>query len=142
MPVIYQSKILRADLRANRKILYAFGDNDERYGLGGQAKEMRGEPNARGIRTKRSPGGIESSYWTDNKIQENVRKILNDLTPIQDHLARGGIVVLPIDDGGEISIGAGRAKMKQMCPQTYAVLRNLLIGLGEKLLPPRLSDLL
>lgn len=52
--IIYQKKILRSDLKLNPGVLYAFGDNLDRVGLGGQAKEMRGEPNAVGLATKKS----------------------------------------------------------------------------------------
>ena len=55
MPVIYQKRICRDDLRRNPNAVYIFGDNEARTGLGGQAREMRGEPNAMGIATKRSP---------------------------------------------------------------------------------------
>ena len=43
-------------LKREPNALFVFGDNLQRKGLGGQAKEMRGEPNAVGIPTKRSPG--------------------------------------------------------------------------------------
>ncbi len=55
MPIEYQKYIRRADLQANPDKVYIFGDNVERVGLGGQAREMRGEPNAFGIATKWSP---------------------------------------------------------------------------------------
>lgn len=53
--VIRQKRIVRSDLRNNPHLLYVFGDNVARVGLAGQAKEMRGEPNAFGIATL-SPG--------------------------------------------------------------------------------------
>ena len=53
--IIYQKFIYRSDLKANPSVLYLFGDNLQRVGLGGQAKEMRGEPNAVGIATKKAP---------------------------------------------------------------------------------------
>ncbi|MEC7290450.1 MAG: hypothetical protein VXW22_10215, partial [Pseudomonadota bacterium] len=56
MIILRQHRIYRQDLRANPGTIYVFGDNTERVGLGGQAKEMRGEPNARGIATLWSPG--------------------------------------------------------------------------------------
>ena len=40
MLVIRQKMIYRQDLGENTDILYVFGDNLERYGYGGQAKEM------------------------------------------------------------------------------------------------------
>ena len=41
MSLIRQAWITRRDLQANPSILYAFGDNEGRWGLGGQAKEIR-----------------------------------------------------------------------------------------------------
>lgn len=35
MPIIYQSRIYRADLRANPSVLYVFGDNPQRVGFSG-----------------------------------------------------------------------------------------------------------
>lgn len=52
MIVLHQKFIFREDLQANPDVYYLFGDNVERRGLGGQAKEMRGEPNAIGVATK------------------------------------------------------------------------------------------
>lgn len=51
MPLLFQNTIRRAHLRANPKNLYLFGDNEQRRGLGGLARECRGEPNAVGIAT-------------------------------------------------------------------------------------------
>jgi hypothetical protein len=52
MPIIYQKFIRRQDLRNNRDKFYVFGDNMQRIGYGGQARDMRGEPNAIGAVTK------------------------------------------------------------------------------------------
>jgi len=55
MIIIKQHKIYRKDLKNNPDVLYLFGDNLVQKGFGGQAKEMRGEPNAEGIPTKKLP---------------------------------------------------------------------------------------
>ena len=55
MPIKYQKWIERSDLQNNPEDVYIFGDNYARQGLCGQAKAMRGEPNALGIATKRTP---------------------------------------------------------------------------------------
>ena len=55
MKLFVQKWIARADLKQNQDRIYLFGDNVERVGHGGQAKEMRGEPNAIGIATKLKP---------------------------------------------------------------------------------------
>lgn len=46
---IRQTWITRDDLRANRDLVYVFGDNAAREGQRGLARQMRGEPNAHAI---------------------------------------------------------------------------------------------
>jgi len=53
MGIRTEKHITRQMLRAEPGTLWVFGDNLQRKGLGGQAKEMRGEPNAIGIPTKK-----------------------------------------------------------------------------------------
>lgn len=73
--VIKQKRIYREDIKNNPNLLYVFGDNLDREGLGGQAFEMRGEPNSFGIATKRS---ISHSYPDDYFFdeQEDVIEII------------------------------------------------------------------
>lgn len=48
MKIYRTNKIITRDkIKENLEVLYLFGDNIIRKGLGGQAKEMRGEDNAR-----------------------------------------------------------------------------------------------
>jgi hypothetical protein len=121
MPIMYQTRVYRADLKANPNVLYIFGDNIIRKGLGGQAKEMRGEPNAVGVRVKVCPDITPQSYLTDNTYAHNMEMISNDLKKVFEHLGAGGVVVIPAD-----GIGTGLAKMEETCPQTFAYLKNLL----------------
>ncbi|MCR9270652.1 MAG: hypothetical protein NXH72_11730 [Hyphomonadaceae bacterium] len=44
--IIRQTWITRDDLRANRGLVYVYGDNAARDGRRGLARQMRGEPNA------------------------------------------------------------------------------------------------
>lgn len=124
MPVLYQKMIYRDDLRRNPSALYVFGDNDKRAGLGGQAKEMRGEPNAVGVRTKRAPGTANEDYWSDKNFDANCAKIAEDLSRVQAQLRRGGIVIIPSD-----GIGTNRADMERRCPRTFHVLQQSLAAL-------------
>ena len=70
--VIYQHRIYRSDLVENRECFYVFGDNLRREGLGGQAGEMRGEPNAIGVATKHAPGMDDDDFWTHQEIVDLV----------------------------------------------------------------------
>lgn len=122
--IIKQKRIYRADLQAHPDVLYLFGDNEERRGLGGQAIEMRGEPNAIGIRTKRRPRLQAADFWSDETLTENCRMIDEDLAPVRHHLAAGGTIVLP-EDG----LGTGLAQLQQRAPQTFAYLQHALESL-------------
>lgn len=112
MPVITQKFIFRSDLRANPKVNYLFGDNLLRIGLGGQAKEMRGEPNAIGVATKRSPGMNGSDFFTDRFYHELQSTIDNDLKPAFDHVQKGGVLIIP-EDG----LGTGLSELPKRAPR-------------------------
>ena len=113
-----QHRIYRADLKQNRKTLYVFGDNNERTGFGGQAKEMRGEPNAIGVRTKMKASHTSGSYMTDEELPSNLEKIFVDFMPIVSHLHQGGDVVFPTD-----GLGTGLAELSTRAPKTLEFLR-------------------
>lgn len=119
MPVLYQKLVDRSDLRANPRVLYLFGDNDQRSGMGGQAKAMRGEPNAVGIRTKKRPSRESDAYWHDAQYERNCQKIDEDFMVVYAHLRKGGIVVVPSD-----GIGTGLSEMGNRCPKTLGYLQN------------------
>lgn len=121
--IVYQKWICRDDLVNNRKVLYVFGDNCERKGTGGQAREMRGEPNAVGVRTKKHPSMLEKAFFTDDEYDANVAMIREDMLRADEWRITGGIVVYPAD-----GIGSGLSRMPQRCPETYRFLESL--GLG------------
>ena len=52
----------RKFLRENQEILFIFGDNNRRFGMGGAAK-FRNEPNAIGFITKKYPSNDDSSFY-------------------------------------------------------------------------------
>jgi hypothetical protein len=114
--IIKQHRIYRQDLRANPHVRYVFGDNEERIGYGGQAAEMRDEPNAIGIATLKSPG----VFWTDANFMHN-RAVL-DVDFAQ--LPTEGIIIWPLD-----GIGTGLAALEQNAPRTWAYLQAKVYGL-------------
>ncbi len=117
-----QKFITREDLQANPDTLYVFGDNERRRGYGGQAKAMRGEPNAVGVRTKRKPARTApDDFWTDDTYEQNCRMIDEDLAPVFARLRAGGPVVLP-EDG----LGTGLAELPARAPRTFAYLQEQL----------------
>lgn len=124
--IIYQARIDRLDLQNNPGVMYLFGDNDQRKGLGGQAAEMRGESNAVGVRTKKAPHMGKNAFWTDLELSENTDKIIGDLLPVVSHLNEGGVVVIPCD-----GIGTGLSTMQETCPLTFEYLQKALKALEE-----------
>lgn len=117
MPLIKQKWIYRADLRRNPEWRYVFGDNVQRAGFGGQAKEMRGEPNAIGVATKWKPTMDLSAFFDDG---ENCRfEVLRDLRKIEAALKEGRVVVVP-EDG----IGTGLSRLPQRAPKLNAMIQG------------------
>jgi hypothetical protein len=111
--------INRSELRANPKTLYLFGDNDVRKGLGGQAREMRNEPNAIGISTKKLPATSEQSYKTDAELESNKTIITNDINKAiaaWDSGKYNKLVIPPM--------GVGLAELPTRAPQTYEFLQQ------------------
>lgn len=114
---IYQKRIYRVDLQANPQITYLFGDNLIRQGMGGQAGEMRGEPNAVGVPTKRFPGGGDGDFFSDDEFDTNCMAIDEAWSQIPDAV----IVVIPLD-----GLGTGLAELDIRAPRTFAYLEQKL----------------
>jgi hypothetical protein len=115
MPLIRQKWITRQDLRNNPHIIYVFGDNLLGCGLGGQAKEMRGEPNAFGIATKASP----YKYLNDNEhFYQMALYYAHRFKQLSDYLKLGRSVVWPKD-----GIGTGLADLANKAPRINNLLR-------------------
>ena len=111
MTVLLQSRIYRADLRANPDAIYVFGDNERRYGLGGQAAEMRGEINARGVATLEAP----RRFWRESDAERQCAVIDKDFAPIFAAARVGHTIVFPLD-----GIGTGLADLASRSPTTFA----------------------
>jgi hypothetical protein len=111
--------ILRSELKANPTTLYLFGDNDIRKGLGGQAKEMRDEPNSIGISTKKLPARGEEAYKSDKELQENKRIITEDINKAIAEWNTGKYSKLVIPQ-----MGVGLAELPTRAPETYKFLQE------------------
>lgn len=119
--VHYMEYITRKDVQNSiDRNVFVFGDNDKRIGYGGQAKEMRGEPNAIGIRVKKAPSMDPSAFYTDNEYSENIRKINEDLIHL-GKMAHGKTIIFPV-----AGIGTGMAKLQITAPRTFEYLTNAL----------------
>ncbi len=109
MKVEYQKFIRREDLRENRDKVYLFGDNTIHSGYGGQAGEMRDEPNSIGIPTLKEPG----IFFTDNEFETNKQIIDEAFRQIPSDKT----VVIPSD-----GLGTGIARLNIAAPKTFKYL--------------------
>lgn len=114
MPVIYLKFITRKMLRGAPESCFVFGDNRERWGYGGQAAEMRDEPNAIGVATLHAPGVF---YADGDPIA--LATVASDLDRVARALAEGRYVYVPVD-----GLGTGLARL----PQSYPTLHRLIVA--------------
>lgn len=123
IPFIYRQKwIERADLKNNPDVVFLFGDNVERKGLGGQAKAMRGEPNALGVATKWAPHSGDSAFFSDDRIADIEPIFAADIAPAFQAIHEfDKLVVLPTD-----GLGTGLSELPQRAPQCNAILEEYL----------------
>ena len=127
MIVIKQKMIYRVDLQANRHILYLFGDNLDRQGMGGQAGEMRDEPNGFGIATKRSIShNYPDDFFFDNQ-PDTISLIDKEFERLEQHIMMADYeaIIIPMD-----GLGTGLSRMPELAPKALAHLDKLLDGLG------------
>ncbi len=125
----HSSYITRKEVRSSPHKLFLFGDNLQRRGLGGQAREMRGEPNAIGIPTKKRPAITPDSYFTDEEFDANRVSIDRAFLEIVERLlASVGPSILVIPSAG---LGTGRAELEQRAPRTFAYLERRLRELAD-----------
>jgi len=112
--ILYRQQwIMRSDLINNPNVLYLFGDNTKRRGLGGQAKEMRGEQNACGIATKALPSQMDDSYFSDDTFLANAEIISGDFRRAFAHRETREMIVLPTD-----GLGTGLSELPERAPKT------------------------
>jgi hypothetical protein len=113
--IIFQHRIYRSDLQNNPNILYVFGDNLQREGMGGQAGHMRGEPNAIGIATKRAPSCNDGDFFSDK--YEELGVVRNDLATLLENTHRP--IVVPSD-----GIGTGLSELPQRSPMIHKFIKQ------------------
>lgn len=117
--IIFQHRIYRIDLRNNPDVLYVFGDNVDRVGLGGQAGHMRGEPNAYGVATKWVPSMHKSAFFDDADYDRIAKIIDTDFESLFKAALKGKTIIIPAD-----GLGTGLSEMPTRCPKLYQLVRN------------------
>lgn len=100
-------------LRENPDSYFVFGDNVARKGLGGQAKEMRGEPNAIGIATKFLPSMVPKAFFSDDN-QDAWMHVSSDLMKLIGIWTTGAQIFAPHN-----GLGTERARLKEKAPRIY-----------------------
>lgn len=127
MLIIKQYRIYRQDLVNNRNILYVFGDNLQQNGLGGQAKEMRGEKNAHGIPTKRKAAhGTKDCYFHDDEA-DAYQAVIEGFSMLKRRFSVGQYraIVWPTD-----GIGTGLAELNIRAPKLLKMIEEMTKGLS------------
>lgn len=120
--------ITREYVRENRDKLFLFGDNLERRGLGGQAAAMRGEPNAVGIPTKKSPSYRDDAFFSDDEFEQNKASIDSAFAEITNAVTDSiRVIVIPSD-----GLGTGRAQLDRKAPRTFAYLQKRMTDLASE----------
>ena len=112
--------IYRKDVQRHPTTLFMFGDNLRREGYGGQAREMRGEPNVVGVPTKVAPARDELAYFRDVHLAQVAPLIDEAFVRADDHLTAGGDVVIPA------GLGTGEADLPRRAPLIHDyILRSI-----------------
>jgi len=112
------------DVRQNSEWLFVFGDNDAQRGKKGQAI-VRGEFNAIGVPTKKFPNYDSKSYYKDEELKENERKISYAFNKIKE--SNFDIICFP-----ENQLGTGLADLQNRAPKTFDFLQNCIRDLMYK----------
>lgn len=112
MPLEKWDYIKREDLRKNPDFIFLFGDNLRGQGFGGQAREMRGEPNAVGIVTKSAPSMGEKAFLSDGDYTMWRTVVEPVLVDVLFALQKGKVVVLP-----KAGLGSGLAELREKAPK-------------------------
>lgn len=135
--IVRLTRITREMVRSDRNTVFVYGDNMEGRGLGGQAREMRGEPNTIGIPTKWFPARAERAYFTDDdRHNRDVwHAIHGSFQRIRAALDAGRNVAFPSD-----GIGTGLAELPTRAPKLYAMIEAATRDLTEPPSPAPAGD--
>ena len=125
-----QKWIERVDLTNNPNAVFLFGDNTKRLGLGGQAKSMRGEPNAIGIATKWEPSNAPEAFFSDDDFILCSRVISGDFRKAFAARDHGKTIIIPAD-----GLGTGLSRLPELAPKVNAHLEWMLELLTTNRMP-------
>lgn len=120
MTLLYIKRYTRAYIQAHPDWLFVFGDNFERSGLGGQAGEARGEPNAIGIATKKAPHMAACAFLTDTDYAHWFAIETPTFKRLMEASKAGCTIIWPLD-----GIGTGLARLERMAPDIWHEIETL-----------------
>lgn len=103
-------------------LVFIFGDNVRGVGRGGQAI-IRYEPNAFGVPTKRVGSMAPGSFFQEGNLTDR-NSVIDALNKIEDMLDGGSQIVVPVTAESEISLGLERARLKEVAPSLYAIIKE------------------
>lgn len=124
--------IVRRDVQRHRSVIFVFGDNMERRGMGGQAAAMRGEWNTVGVPTKWSPAMTPDAFFADKDLDNpDVRRALLDaFDKIGAYILDGSDVAIPAD-----GLGTGLARLPVVAPRIHRFIENRIAALQSPARP-------
>lgn len=124
--VIRLRRVTRAMVEMDRETLFVFGDNMLGRGFGGQAADMRGEPNTIGVPTKWAPDRRLGAYFTDAERNDpDVRHAIHKaFEAMRAALSEGRNVVIPAD-----GLGTGLAELPTRAPRLHAMIEAAIASL-------------
>jgi hypothetical protein len=107
------------ECQLNPNMLFVFGDNERRMGMGGQAI-IREEPNAIGLATKKS----SAFFWSDDDLAKNKKVINQDINEIKKRYIKEGYKYLVLPKAG---LGTGLSDLHRQAPRTFLYLTERLL---------------
>lgn len=128
--IIRLNNITRFMVERDTGTVFVFGDNMCRLGLGGQARAMRGLPNAIGVPTKWYPGTSPADFFSDEDLNNPLvrTRLISSFAEIAALMTTGGMnVVIP-----EAGLGTGLSELPQRAPKILAFI-NLSIQALESI---------
>jgi hypothetical protein len=66
VPILFEERIAKEQIRQHRDRLYVFGDNLVQKGYGSLVRVCRDEPNAVGVPTNRAPSMAPGAFFTNS----------------------------------------------------------------------------
>jgi hypothetical protein len=119
--IVWNTHITRQLVKAHPNDVWLFGDNLLRTGMGGMAKEMRGEPNCIGVPTKLRPDMRKDAFFNDTAYDLAVSCIETALiVAVMKAMELGGDIIIPC------GLGRGLAKLPEKSPKIWAYLQKKL----------------